>query len=227
MSCSIIIPVLNEVNSLQNALAALQFSRSQGTEIILVDGGSVDGTLALAKQLQGSLFDKLVASEQGRSLQMNAGAAIARHQLLVFLHIDTTLDQACYRILAELSLQGQVWGRFDVRLSGRHFLFRVIEKMINLRSRITGVATGDQVLFISKPLFEAVGGFAELPLMEDIELAKRLRKICWPVCPRLTVKTSSRRWEESGILKTVCLMWCLRLAYFLGVPPQTLVKYYG
>lgn len=226
MSYSVIIPVLNETSSLQSALVALQVARTQGAEIILVDGGSTDNTLMVARPLQGVLFDKLVHSEKGRAVQMNAGAAVASKPLLVFLHIDTTPDGACWQVLNKMPASDLVWGRFNVVLSGRHFLFRIIAAMMNMRSRFTGIVTGDQVLFISQTLFEKVGGFADMPIMEDVELSKRLRKTHWPVCATAVVKTSSRRWEKNGIVSTVCLMWCLRLAYFLGVSPHRLAKYY-
>jgi len=226
MAYSIIIPVLNEAKALPDALKKLQLARTQGAEIILVDGGSTDGTLELAKQLEGIRFDKFATSKPGRAAQMNVGAALANKPLLVFLHIDTNLDESCSRALNEYSKFERIWGRFDVVLSGQHFIFRIIETMMNLRSRLTGVVTGDQVLFISRTLFHKVDGFEELPLMEDIELSKRLRKIQWPVSSPVLVTTSSRRWEEYGILKVIFIMWGLRLAYFLGVSPDKLAGYY-
>jgi hypothetical protein len=122
--------------------------------------------------------------------------------------------------------QAGSWGRFDVRLSGDRFLLRLVEWMMNWRSRFTGVATGDQGIFVSRELFEGVGGFAALPLMEDIDLSRRLKRQQWPVCLRNTLTASSRRWEEHGILRTIALMWYLRLAYFLGVPPARLAMHY-
>jgi len=226
MAYSIIIPVLNEARALPDALKSLQIAREQGAEIILVDGGSTDNTQELAKQFEGKSFDKFAISRPGRAVQMNAGAAMASNPLLVFLHIDTFLDESCSRALSEYSKSQQIWGRFNVVLSGQHFLFRIIETMMNLRSRLTGVVTGDQVLFISRSFFHKVGGFEELPLMEDVELSKRLRKIQWPVSSSVLVETSSRRWEQYGILKVIFIMWGLRLAYFLGVSPDKLAAYY-
>ena len=226
MAYSIVIPVLNEARALPDALKTLQIARAQGAEIILVDGGSSDNTREFAKELEGISFDKFATSAPGRAVQMNVGAAMASNPLLVFLHIDTYLDESCCRALNRYSKSERIWGRFNVVLSGQHFLFRIIETMMNLRSRLTGVVTGDQVLFISRAFFHEVGGFEELPLMEDIELSKRLRKIQWPVSSSVLVKTSSRRWEQYGILKVIFIMWGLRLAYFLGVSPDKLAGYY-
>ncbi|MDT8428277.1 MAG: TIGR04283 family arsenosugar biosynthesis glycosyltransferase [Pseudomonadales bacterium] len=222
---SIIIPVLNEGGSLTRSLQQLQSWRAQGHEVIVVDGGSEDDTA----QLGVALADKMVHSARGRARQMNAGAAEAAGDVLVFLHSDTLLPEgAAVQIQQALSHPRRCWGRFDLRLSGRHPAFRLIEFMINLRSRLSGVATGDQVIFVRSGLFRQLGGFPEIPLMEDVALSKTLRRIGWPCCLRSKVVTSSRRWENHGIVRTVVLMWRLRLAYFLGVSPDRLhAKYYG
>jgi rSAM/selenodomain-associated transferase 2 len=221
---SIIIPTLNEAGQIAATLQALQPVRAAGHEIIVVDGGSSDDTLALARPLA----DMLLPSLRGRSRQMNAGAAQARGDLLLFLHADTTLPQhALPAMLDGLSHSGRAWGRFDVRLSGRHALLRVIERMMNWRSRLTGIATGDQAMFVRRAVFQAVGNFPDIALMEDIALSRRLKRIGGaPLCLSTPVVTSSRRWEERGILRTMLLMWQLRLAYFLGASPARLARLY-
>lgn len=221
---SIIIPLLNEAALIQPALQALQGLRSAGVELIVVDGGSDDQSMALA----AGLADKILQVGKGRARQMNAGAAQARGNTLLFLHIDTRInlpvDQLA--VLFQQNLTG--WGFFPVRLSGNHKLLRVIERAMNLRSKLTSIATGDQCLYIQRALFTQLGGFADIALMEDIALCKRLRKYARPRLMPLTVMTSSRKWEQQGIVKTVFLMWRLRLAYFLGARPGQLAKtYYG
>ena len=225
MKFSIIIPVLNEDAVIQSALSPLQKMRNFGHEIIVVDGGSVDCTVEQAHPLA----DHVLIAEKGRSLQMNAGAECASHEVLVFLHIDTEFNESHLDELQKLlKYTGKSWGRFNVRLSGVHWMFRIIEKLINWRSQFSGVATGDQVLFVRGNLFQTLGGFAEIPLMEDIEISKRLKLHESPLCIKRSVTTSSRRWEKNGIFRTIFLMWRLRLAYFLGVSPDVLVKrYYG
>jgi len=218
---SIILPVLNEEASLPDVLASLQYLRQQGHEIIVVDGGSRDNSLMLAQQAA----DKVIVSQPGRAVQMNSGAELAAGDILLFLHADTALPVGVERILSEIE-GDNFWGRFDVRLSGNRSIFRVIEAMMNLRSRITSVATGDQAIFVTSSLFEKVGGYPEIALMEDIAISKQLRKIVKPVCVRNRVVTSSRRWEDRGVIKTILLMWKLRLYYFLGMSPQKISRMY-
>jgi rSAM/selenodomain-associated transferase 2 len=221
---SIIIPALNEARSLQAHLPLLQPARAAGHELILVDGGSTDEGPALA----APLVDKLVRSPAGRAAQMNAGAAQASGDVLLFLHVDTRLPEGAIALLQQAFAQpGVQWGRFDVRLSGSHPAFRLIEFMINLRSRVSGVATGDQGLFLRAGLFHAIGGFPALPLMEDVAITKTLRRLARPLCLRERVTTSSRRWEHHGIVRTVLLMWWLRLLYVLGVSPARLRDMYA
>ncbi len=217
---SIIIPVLNEAGSIQEFLSHLPAS----VEVIVVDGGSYDGT---QKQI-GLSAARLVNAERGRANQMNAGAAVAKGDLLLFLHADTHLPADFEGVLAAFARSSLAWGRFDVRLSGRHPMFRVIERMMNWRSRLTGICTGDQAIFVRRAIFHELGGFAAIPLMEDIEISRRLRAKSWPYCASQPVTTSSRRWETRGITRTILLMWRLRLAYFFGVGPEQLVRrYYG
>ncbi len=221
---SIILPVLNEARSLQAHLPLLQSARAAGHELILVDGGSTDEGPALA----APLVDKLVRSPAGRAAQMNAGAAQASGDVLLFLHVDTRLPEGAITLLQQAFVQPTVqWGRFDVQLSGAHPAFRVIETMINLRSRVSGVATGDQALFLRAGLFHAIGGFPAIPLMEDVAITKTLRRLSRPLCLRERVTTSSRRWERHGIVRTVLLMWWLRLLYVLGVSPARLRDMYS
>lgn len=223
MRLSIIVPVLNEAEALGSTLARLQPLRQSGHEVVMVDGGSSDGSPALAVPWA----DRVLVAPRGRARQMNAGAAAASGDMLLFLHADTLLpNDAAQRVLEGLVASGRGWGRFDVRLSGRHPLLRVVERLMNLRSRLTGIATGDQAMFARRALFEQAGGFPILPLMEDITLSRRLKRLGRPLCLRARVITSSRRWEERGVLQTILLMWWLRLMYFLGVPAERLEGLY-
>jgi rSAM/selenodomain-associated transferase 2 len=219
---SIIIPVLNESEVISNTLQLLQPLRDQGHELIIVDGGCTDDTLSLVEPLA----DVVTHSEKGRALQMNAGAAIARGNIFWFLHADTLVAEDSLALLSNALSSGYDWGRFDVRLSGRHGLLRIIERMMNLRSCLTGIATGDQGLFMTRDAFDVVGGFPLIPLMEDIELSKQLKKIGRPACIKAAIVTSSRRWEQNGILRTIWLMWRLRLFYWLGVPAESLKRHW-
>lgn len=221
MNFSIIIPTLNEELSIVNCLKALQPLR-HCCELIVVDGGSTDKTNKLAK----SLADKVISSEQGRAIQMNTGAQSATGDLLMFLHADTFLPQDVLAQIAQGNNNRQ-WGRFDVKLSGSHPMLKVIAVFMNWRSRLTGIATGDQVIFVNKRLFESVGQYPVIPLMEDIALCKQLKKISRPVCLKAKVTSSGRRWEQFGVFKTILLMWSLRLCYFFGADPKTLALLYN
>ncbi len=223
MRLSVIIPILDEAETLPQTLGTLQALRSEGNEVIVVDGGSRDGSA----QLAAGLADQILLAPRGRALQMNAGARRARGECLLFLHADTLLPAgAAETIAAGLAATGRAWGRFDVRLSGRPWPLRLVETLMNLRSRLTGIATGDQALFVKRAVFEKLGGFPEIPLMEDIALCRRLKRISPPLCLRQRVITSSRRWESNGIWRTIALMWHLRLAYFLGADPADLARRY-
>jgi len=220
---SIIIPALNEAEALAQHLPSLQSYRERGHEIILVDGGSHDRTLAVARPL----VDRFIQTVKGRAHQMNEGADVAKNDILLFLHADTALpDLADNLILQALASDQHLWGRFNVSLSSEKFIFKVVSAAINLRSAISGIATGDQAIFVKKPIFEDVGLFDRIPLMEDVALSKKLLKVGRPCCLKETVRTSSRRWEKNGVWKTIFLMWRLRLAYFFGARPEKLVEQY-
>jgi rSAM/selenodomain-associated transferase 2 len=221
---SIIMPVLNEGEGIAAALDALAVLRALGTEVMVVDGGSRDATIQRARLRA----DRVIAAPRGRGLQMNAGADKATGDVLLFLHADTRLPaDADHVVLNGLERSGRVWGHFDAEIEGRSPLLIVIAWLMNLRSRLTGIATGDQAMFVRRDAFQAAGGFAAIPLMEDIELCKRLRRVSRPLCLRERVVTSGRRWEKDGILNTIVLMWRLRLAYFLGADPKALAQRYG
>lgn len=224
MSLSIIVPVLDEADGIADALHALKSQKDSGAEIIVVDGGSRDATVALATPLA----DRVITAARGRALQMNAGAAIASGRVLLFLHADTRLpDNAVQQVMAGLARTGRLWGRFDVRIAGRHPLLPVVAVMMNLRSRLTGVATGDQAIFVQQTLFATIGGFPAIPLMEDVALSSLLRRRGPPLCLKARAVTSGRRWEKHGVMRTIVLMWRLRFAYWLGAAPAVLARTYG
>lgn len=223
MSVSIIVPCLNESDTITSLLDALFVVRRHGGEVIVVDGGSQDDTCLQAK----GRADLVLQADLGRATQMNCGARHAQSDWLWFLHADSVVSEALVvNFLSQLPQMERSWGRFDVRLSGQHPMFRIIEFMINKRSRITGVATGDQGIFVKRDLFESIGAYPELPLMEDVAISKRLKAISPPIAIEGPLLTSSRRWEERGIFKTILLMWRLRLAYFMGVPVEQIAEKY-
>jgi len=220
---SIIVPVLNEAQGISESLAALAPLRERGHEVIVVDGGSSDKTPDLARRAA----DRVVSAPRGRASQMNAGAALARGEVLVFLHADTRLPEAAgARILQGLAASGRAWGRFDVRIEGASVFLPVIAFFMNLRSRATGIATGDQAIFVRREAFERAGGFPPLELMEDIALSRSLKRVSRPLCLAEKAVTSGRRWERHGVLRTVFLMGWLRLAFFLGAAPASLARFY-
>jgi rSAM/selenodomain-associated transferase 2 len=219
---TIVVPVLDEAAIIIGALQALAPLRAGGAEVIVVDGGSGDGTPQLARPLA----DRVIAAAHGRGATMNAGAALGTGDALLFLHADTRLPDDAGRLIAA-ALACRAWGRFDLRIAGRHPLLAVVARMINWRSRLTGIATGDQAIFVTHEAFSAVGGFPDLPLMEDIALSRKLKRLGRPACIATPVITSGRRWEHHGVLRTIVLMWRLRLAYYLGVEPARLALRYG
>lgn len=220
---SVIVPTLNESDKVVPTLRALEGLRRSGHEVLLVDGGSTDGTCEIARPL----IDHLLISPAGRAVQLNAGAREATGDTLLFLHADTFLPpEALEAFLHEFPPSARLWGWFDVTLSGSHGMLRVVETLMNRRSRLTGITTGDHSIFVTRETFENVGGYPEIPLMEDIAISRLLKREGRPFIPSRRIVTSSRRWEEKGILKTILLMWRLRLAYALGVAPERLAESY-
>jgi rSAM/selenodomain-associated transferase 2 len=223
-SLSIIVPVLDEEAHIGAALAALSPFRARGIEVIVADGGSRDRTLDIARPLA----DQAIAAPRGRGVQMNAGAGAAQGDVLLFLHADTTLPpDADALVLGGLRASSSQWGRFDVRIDGRSALLALVSFLMNWRSRLTGIATGDQAMFVTREAFAAVGGFPEIALMEDVALSRRLKRVSLPLCLTARVIASGRRFDERGALRTILLMWRLRLAYFLGADPAALARRYG
>lgn len=223
MKLSIVVPMLNEAAMLLALLDHLLPLARQGAEVILVDGGSQDGS---AQRARCAGFEVLEAP-RGRARQMNAGASRATGDALLFLHADTRLPAGAGLLIAQALANGRtVWGRFDVTIEGQSRWFPVIARFMNLRSRLTGIATGDQAIFVTRQAFARVGGYPEQALMEDIELSARLKRLSRPACLRAQVVTSGRRWEARGVWRTVLMMWWLRWRYFLGASPETLARAY-
>jgi rSAM/selenodomain-associated transferase 2 len=222
-SLSIVVPVLDEAAEIAATLGDLAGLRQRGAEIIVVDGGSRDATRSLA----AAYADRVIDAPRGRALQMNAGARAARGATLLFLHADTRLPrEALDAIASGLESSGHEWGRFDVEISGGGAMLAVVAFMMNARSRLTGIATGDQAIFVRRAAFADSGGFPEIALMEDVALSKVLKRRSPPLCLRERVVTSGRRWQRHGILRTIVLMWRLRLAFALGADPRRLARRY-
>ena len=220
---SVIIPCLNEADGIADTLHALAALRTRGVEIVLVDGGSTDNTLEIARPLA----DQTISAPRGRAQQMNAGAAVARGDLLLFLHADCRLPPSADAIIVDgLNRARKTWGRFDVAITGTHPLLGVVGAMMNGRSRLTGIATGDQGIFVTRSLFEAAGRYPDIALMEDIALTRTLKAYGKPLALRHRMIVSARRWEKHGVLRTIALMWWLRLQFWLGVAPNDLAKRY-
>lgn len=219
----IVVPVLDEAPTLAPRLQALQTYRQRGARVVVVDGGSQDDTLEIARQHA----DLALLAPRGRAAQMNAGAAACPADVLLFLHADTVLPEHADVLVRRATLGPFFWGRFDVRIDSPRPLLRVVSTMMNLRSRWTGIATGDQALFVRHDLFRQVGGFPELPLMEDIAISRALKRHGPPACLRERVTTSARRWERHGVWRTIFLMWRLRAAFFFGADPRQLAIQYG
>jgi rSAM/selenodomain-associated transferase 2 len=220
---SIVIPCLNEAAGIVPALKRMQPLRARGVEVIVVDGGSNDGSAALA----APYADKVLNAPCGRAAQMNAGAAVAHGNVLLFLHADCALPADADRsIINGLARSGKQWGRFDVALESDRPLLKIVAAMMNRRSRWSGIATGDQGIFMARTLFASLGGFPALPLMEDVALSKLAKSRATPLCLRERIVTSARRWEQHGTLRTIVLMWQLRLAYFFGADAAQLALRY-
>jgi rSAM/selenodomain-associated transferase 2 len=219
---SIVIPALNEAAGIEATLRALQPLRARGVELVLADGGSGDGTAALAR----TWVDVVADAPRGRAVQMNAGAALARAEVLLFLHADTRLPPLADVLVLQAVASGACWGRFDVRIEGRPWVLRVVATLMNLRSRASGIATGDQAIFVTREAFERVGGIPAQPLMEDVEISRRLKRLGRPACLSAKVCTSGRRWEQRGVWRTILLMWQLRWRYWRGESAARLAEAY-
>lgn len=220
---SIIVPVLNDAENLARLLSQLAAWQDLGDEIIVVDGGSDDASVERARLSA----NHVVTAARGRACQMNAGAAHATGQILWFVHADSRIAATAREALLGACAEAIAWGRFDVAIADHAWPFRVIENLMNLRSRLTAIATGDQAIFVTRELFTRVGGFASIALMEDIEITTRLRRVVRPHCLRTRVSTSARRWRERGIVRTIVTMWLLRSAWFFGMSPVRLSRIYG
>ena len=219
---SIIIPVLNEAEEIYPCLRRLQALRKQGAQIIVVDGGSDDDTIAVATRLA----DQVISSPKGRAQQMNAGAAVADREWLIFLHADTRLPENLPDIMVVWGFSPSVWGFFAIKIKAAPALLRTVQWLMNRRSFLTSISTGDQCQFVKREVFEQIGGFANIPIMEDIELSKRLKRKSRPLFVSAKAETSGRKWQRDGIWPTILLMWRLRLAYFFGVSPTVLEQRY-
>ena len=222
-SISIIVPTLNEASHITEVLGRLQVFRERGHEVIVVDGGSSDTTVLSA----ASYADYVMSAPRGRAEQLTAGTHRARHPVLWFVHADTLVPDNADHLILE-ALDRASWGRFDVQLSGRNYFYslRIVEGLMNKRSQITGIATGDQGIFVARSALEAVGGIPNLSLMEDVALSRLLKAVGRPACIKTPLITSSRRWEQDGIFRTIVLMWLLRSAYGIGISPKILKKFY-
>lgn len=232
MKVAIVVPVLDEAGAIGQCLAALQQWRAAGHLVIVADGGSADATIERALPF----CDSAVRAPRGRARQMNAGAAAADAipvatgpiDAYLFLHADTRLpDHAIEQLTHAIATGVRCWGRFDVRIAGHSRWLPLVAALMNIRSRLTGIATGDQAIFLSRDAFKAVGGFPDWPLMEDIGMSRALKRLTPPAALRARVITSGRRWDANGPLRTIVFMWWLRLRFALGAAPETLAARYS
>ena len=219
-SLSVVIPALDEAQEIEATLASVGLDGAH--EIVVVDGGSRDDTVGLVK----ALGVRVISSARGRATQMNRGAAATQGDILLFLHADTRLPAGWSALVQDAVAGGAVAGRFDVIFPGRHPLLRLVEGGMNLRSRWSRIYTGDQAIFVRRRVFERIGGYEPIPLMEDVELSRRLKNEGPIACLRAKVSTSCRRWEARGVVRTIGLMYWLRFAYFAGVSPERLARMY-
>jgi rSAM/selenodomain-associated transferase 2 len=226
MKIAIVVPVFNEalaVPRLLTQVAASKVTATQDIELVFVDGGSTDNTAAL---IQDAGL-RVISSPKGRAWQMNAGAAQTSGDVLLFLHADTQLPANALAEIKSALAENICWGRFDVRIAGKPWMLGVVSRMMNWRSRLTGIATGDQAMFMTRAAYQAIGGFPEQALMEDIEASRRLCQLSHPACIASPVITSGRRWETRGVWTTIFLMWRLRWAYWRGQSPHQLAELYA
>jgi rSAM/selenodomain-associated transferase 2 len=221
---AIVVPTLNEADNIVITLSRLQPMRARGARVIVVDGGSIDATRARAS----SMCDAVIDAPRGRASQLQAGISASSAQIVLMLHADSVPPEDADQHISRAFAAGANWGRFDVCIDGTHFMLPIIAWFMNRRSRLSGIATGDQGIFVTRALLERVNGVPAQALMEDIELCKRLRRIAPPACLTARIITSGRRWEKHGVLRTVVLMWRLRFAYWRGVDAAILhARYYG
>ncbi|MFT5572405.1 MAG: rSAM/selenodomain-associated transferase 2 [Cryomorphaceae bacterium] len=224
LGLSVIVPILNEIEVVSDLVSNLRSLNAE--QIIFVDGGSKDGTCEWLMENCKSEDTLLIQSKPGRALQMNAGAALASHEMLLFVHADTRLPLEAKTEICRVDRARIHWGRFDVCFDSNSTAMRVIAEFMNWRSRLTRVATGDHGIYMHRSLFDGVDGFDQIELMEDVAMTKKLRRILWPHCSKKCVTTSARRWQKNGVVKTVLQMWLLRLGYFVGISPKSLSKMY-
>lgn len=227
---AIIMPVLNEATRVEAGLKSL-YRCDMFNEVIVVDGGSDDTTGDVVRRFIGQNSEakailRFVVAPRSRALQMNAGAWKAKSDVLLFLHVDARLPDSAMDSVRGAIRQGACWGRFDMRLDDDAVIFRIIEWSMNMRSALTGIATGDQAIFVRRDVFRMLGGYASIPLMEDVEFCKRLKWVGAPALIGKQVRASTRRWRQHGIIRTVILMWFLRLFYWLGVTPKAVARLY-
>jgi rSAM/selenodomain-associated transferase 2 len=218
---SVVIPMLNEETQLPDLVHNLRSNLPRETEIVVVDGGSTDASVEVCR----NAGLKVVTSAAGRALQMNRGAQDVRGDVILFLHADTRLPPQAFDLI-QTAMEKCVWGRFDIKIEGAPQFLKVVAWLINLRSRITGIATGDQAIFVKSNVFKEMGGFPRQPLMEDVDLSAQLKKRSRPACLRTVVRTSGRRWEKHGVFRTIVLMWWLRWQHWIGVPLERIARSY-
>ncbi len=220
---SVVMPVRNEAETIRQVLQVPAL-RDDAVEVIVVDGGSTDGTADLA----GGLAHRVLAALPGRARQMNAGLGVATGDIVLFLHADTVLPPTALNDIRQIAQSDAVvWGRFDVDIAGRSLLLPVVAAFMNARSRLSGVATGDQAMFVRRDVLERIGGVPDIAIMEDVALSKVLRRISAPLCLRTRVRTSGRRWDANGAVRTIATMWLMRLFYVAGMSPDRLARIYG
>ena len=223
LKLSIIVPVLNEAQFLSRQHNLFKSLLREGHEIIIVDGGSEDKSVLIARSVDCETF----ITKASRGYQLHFGAMKSKNDTLLFMHADTLLPESATALISNvLTRSKKHWGRFDVSFNNSNLIFSIIAWFMNKRSCLTGVVTGDHAIFVNRDIYIRSGGFEDIPIMEDIEISKRLKKFSMPICLHDKVITSSRKWEAQGIIRTILKMWILRLLYFCGIPPRKLERLY-